>query len=112
MSTQITRLDNEVRVHFGSTPLAPGYQAEVDGETFPMYLATKPSTAPALQFIPKDATHLVAFLADDDIPSWSWADQGGATTRDAAEALLVELADGRPGKGFAIAAPSKDVTQR
>lgn len=110
----IRRLDNEVTVHVDTTRQhnAPNYAATADGEQFPMYLLTEDSTAlPSSQTIRMGDNHLVAFL-DSDEASWWWADQGGAATRDDAEELLRELADGRDGAGFIVAAPVPDVPQR
>lgn len=110
----ITRLDNKVtaRVDTTRTHHAPNYTATAEGEQFPMYLINEDSTAlPSSQTIHMDDKYLVAFLDPDEV-SWWWADQGGAATRDEAEELLQDLADGRDGKGFIIAAPIPEVAQR
>ena len=77
-----------------------------------MYLINEESSAlPSDQTVHMDDKYLVAFLATDEV-SWWWADQGGTATRDEAEELLQELADGRDGTGFVVAAPIPEIAQR
>lgn len=109
----IHRLDRDVSVHVDTTRThrAPNYKATIDGEQFPLYLINNESTAlPSSQTVHLDDKYLVAFL-DPEEESWWWADQGGAATRDEAETLLLDLADGRDGKGFIVPAPTFEAGQ-
>lgn len=102
----IRRYDESVAtVAFDRNGYSPRYIVALHGELIYLYLDTPSTTAPTyLRAVPEGSKFLVGFEATT--ASMWWANLGGAATREDAEALLVSMADGHPGKAFIVPAPT------
>lgn len=102
----IRRYDDAVAtVAFDRNGYSPRYVVALHGELIYLYLDTPTTTAPSyLCQVPEGSKFLVGFEATT--ASMWWANLAGAATLAEAEALLVSMADGNPGKGFIVPAPT------
>lgn len=102
----IHRYDNAVAtVAFDRNGYSPRYIVALHGELIYLYLDTPRTTAPTyLRAVPEGSKFLVGFEATT--ASMWWANLGGTSTVEDAEALLESMADGNPGKGFIVPAPT------
>lgn len=109
MSTKapaIRRYDDSVAaVTFDRGYGAPRYAVALHGEIIYLYLDTPTTTvADNMRDVPEGSQFLVGF--EDATDNWWWGELGGAPTQEDAEALLVSMADGKPGKAFIVPTPS------
>lgn len=105
-TAKIRRYDESVTaVRFDHNFRAPRYAVALHGEVIYMYLDTPTTTvADNMRDVPEGSQFLVGF--EDSTDNWWWGELGGAATREDAEALLVSMADGKPGKAFIVPAPT------
>lgn len=106
LTRNIRRYDTAVTNSTYSTNYgAPRYTVTLHGEVIYLYLDTPTTTVPSyMRQVPEGSKFLFGFEAST-AQMW-WANLGGAATLPEAEALLVSMADGNPGKGFIVPAPT------